>query len=351
LDFAALSDPALRIPLWGGIVTSALALVLLAYIAYLKLRLLADERRRQRFLDAWQAIMVRSVESLPPVLPALRRSEEMLFLALWNHFQESLRGEAKERLNALARQCGMDLAARRMLHRRRLYFRLLAAVALGHLRDAPSWDRLFAYAREPHPLLSMTAARSLGLIDAQRALDALLPDLIAREDWPLAKVASVLAAIGPDAVSGPLVAALDTTPQGLLPRLVRLLDVTSGDRATPALQALLGGARDEQLVIACLKSRHLPRDPALIRPFVAHPAWAVRAQAARALGATGERADVPALTGLLCDPVWWVRYRAAQALYQLPGMDGEAIAGLRSQIRDGFARDMLAQVAAEQEAV
>jgi HEAT repeat protein len=73
-------------------------------------------------------------------------------------------------------------------------------------------------------------------------------------------------------------------------------------------------------------------------------------QAAKALGRIGGRADVERLVALLADREWWVRYRAAQALVELPWLKRADLDALRASLEDRFAADMLAQVMAEQDA-
>jgi HEAT repeat protein len=73
----------------------------------------------------------------------------------------------------------------------------------------------------------------------------------------------------------------------------------------------------------------------------------VRLQAARALGHIGDASDLPRLQGMLCDSQWWVRYRAAQALSRLPGLDHEGMQRIRAAQNDRFACDVLDQVMAE----
>ncbi|MSP98015.1 MAG: hypothetical protein EXR29_12495 [Betaproteobacteria bacterium] len=48
------------------------------------------------------------------------------------------------------------------------------------------------------------------------------------------------------------------------------------------------------------------------------------------------------------DRVWWVRYRAAQALLKLRGMTAEGIEGVRARLADPYALDMLQHVLAEE---
>jgi HEAT repeat protein len=75
----------------------------------------------------------------------------------------------------------------------------------------------------------------------------------------------------------------------------------------------------------------------------------IRESLAKACGRLGGLEQVDLLLRLLSDRVWWVRYRAAQALLGLKGMDSARLATLRDGLADRFARDMLEQARAEAE--
>jgi HEAT repeat protein len=73
----------------------------------------------------------------------------------------------------------------------------------------------------------------------------------------------------------------------------------------------------------------------------------VRQSLATAYGRLGGLGDVEPVVRLMCDRVWWVRYRAGQALLALKGMTSDRLEAVRAQIGDIYARDMLEHVRAE----
>jgi HEAT repeat protein len=350
LGFAAPSDPFLRMVLAGAAAVGVLSLALILYTLTLRLVHRGQQRRWRRCIASWQPLIAQCMETVPIAVPALRRADETALLTLWNHTQESVRGDATARLNILARQCGLRRVARRLLRKRGLHGRLLGVVTLGHLRDTTSWDELRILASDPRPVLSLCAARALMLIHASRALPELLPFVLTRTEWPLARLASILAEAGPAQVSATLLTAMSEEQGTRLARLVRLLDFAHGGLTIPHIGRLLVSSKDEAVLLACLKSLHLPHDPAPVRALLLHASWTVRTQAARALGRIGTRDDMPSLLGPLADPVWWVRYRAAEALVSMPGIDREEIARIRLQLTDRYAIDMLDQAQAETQA-
>ena len=91
-------------------------------------------------------------------------------------------------------------------------------------------------------------------------------------------------------------------------------------------------------------------DPELL-PELAHFAQSgdaeVRKNFAQACGQLGNLEQTQLLVKLMGDPVWWVRYRAAQALLKLKGMDQARLEEIRAALGDRFARDMFDQARAE----
>jgi hypothetical protein len=91
-------------------------------------------------------------------------------------------------------------------------------------------------------------------------------------------------------------------------------------------------------------------DPALLPECARYADSAdadVRQSLAVAYGRLGGLGDVEPVTRLMCDRVWWVRYRAGQALLALMGMTADHLEVVRAQLGDVYARDMLEHVRAE----
>ncbi len=71
----------------------------------------------------------------------------------------------------------------------------------------------------------------------------------------------------------------------------------------------------------------------------ADPRWEMRAVVATALGAFGAAENEETLIKLLCDREWWVRYRAAESLTQIP--DTEQLMLRIDATQDRFAAEMM----------
>jgi HEAT repeat protein len=311
------------------------------------------ERRREAIRTRWEPAILDAVagEAIPGV-PRLRRGEREGFLLLWNRVQETVAGPVRDRLADLARRAGADAPLRRWLRRPGVRRKLLAIQTAGNLRDERSLKPLLRLLGDRRPFVALCAARALGQIDPALTGSAVVPLVAERPDWPFARLAQLLKAAGPANSSAALARAALAAPTPTRPRMARLLAEAEAVDALPVLRKFLDWTDEEECESACLQALARFRDPAdtpRYRSRLGHPSWTVRMHAAAALGPVGLPEDGKALLALLEDPEWWVRYRAARALLQLPGTDRARVEALREAAPAGPAREALHQVLAERE--
>ena len=210
--------------------------------------------------------------------------------------------------------------------------RLLAIVTLGHLQERSIWNELARALQSENAFLSLVAAKALLNIDAQAAIPLLIPVISRRKDWSPLKVVAMFEAVGADIAAETIAKAASQAPPEIGARLIRHLAATQSPQGLPPLRALLQkGPPSDDILSACLflfGECSDPRDVTTVRAHISHPTWYVRLQAASALGKMGVEEDEPLLIGLLDDSHWWVRYRAAEALSNLPWMTPEKLAHL-----------------------
>ncbi|WP_447977646.1 HEAT repeat domain-containing protein [Candidatus Nitrospira bockiana] len=339
------TDAVVRLVYAVGVAEIVLIPAILAGVFILKLSNLHRARRRKRFHDLWRPIFVQSLAETPRSIPAVSEKDAPIFLYYWNYFHQSLLGEDKmSGLNELARSTGMDQAARRLLMHTSIANRLIAIVTLGHLRDRSVWPQLAVLAASKNHVVSLASARAMIHIDATAAMPILTPLLASRADWSPAKVASLLSEAGQDAIAKPLAEAAATARPEMAVRLIHYLEVTKCAAALPRIRALIRETKDPAVRVACLKLiGHFadPHDLLLVRGLLADDNGKVRAEAARGLGKMGVDGDVDRLLPLLRDPQWEVRYRAAEALAQLPFMTPTRLSAIRAAQTNPQARDIL----------
>jgi hypothetical protein len=341
------TDPLTNSALWASLIIASLAITIVVWTALLRLKGKALGVHEMRFLNRWRPLLLESIDAVPAHLPRVKHTDCFVFLALWNQFHDSVKGPAQHRLKAVALRLRMDSAARSLLDTRDMENRLVAVMTLGHLGDQDSWSTLESIARSRTPVLSMAALRALFLIDASRAMAILLSSLGVRNDWPTAQLTTILAEIDPSPVAEGLLQAAEIAIPSELPRLIALMDAADSDAVTSYLHQLIRTSREEEVLIACLKSRHVTSDLDVLTPFMNSTSWQIRTQIARVLGTCISRGQEQLLISLLSDEVWWVRYRAAQSLAQLPFFTHDELWRLRFSLDDRFAQDILDQVVAE----
>lgn len=341
------SDPYLRLAFWTGLGAVALTLGIALFILGLRLQRHWQGRREQRFQQCWRPVLMQAVAGEPsPTLPPLARRDQWRFLKLWNHIQESVRGEATQRLSAVAYRLGCQHMARRLLIYGRLPQRLFALLTLGHMRDGTAWGLLTWQLRRPEHTSALYAARALIQIDPQRGVQTVVPHLLQRDDWEMVRIAILLQEFR-EALGGELARTLAGVPAARLPRALQLAEALQLHLPPEIVQPWLQPVQRAELLTAALRLANGAALLPAVRALADHPDWRVRVQSARALGRLGEAADVAVLTRLLADPQWWVRYRAAGALTQLPFVSRDQLRGLVAGLHDRYAREAYAQVLAE----
>lgn len=351
-----LSEHLLQLVVWVGLALLVVMLLLLLQIAFLRISLIARTAHEQRFLQVWRPLLAAVIAGEDVSLPLLAKGDEVFFLKLWNHLQESLRGGAKTRLNTAAEHCGMVQYAHALLRKNDLRSQLLALTTLGHLDDRSAWVDILRLAHTPDPLLSFVAARALFQLDAGTALNDLQQQLLEREDWPTAQLAIMIQENATEGIFAVLADtamhwanSIDPAELSRLNRLLRLLEVAPPQRVIPVIRRILAETADDETAAQCLKFLREPDDRQVALGYLGHHNWKVRLQAALALGRIGTADDVPCLAALLGDPVWWVRYRSAQALLLLTRGNLQVLSELRAGLSDRYARDMLQMAMTEKD--
>jgi hypothetical protein len=199
-------------------------------------------------------------------------------------------------------------------------------------------------ARGPDNLLAVNAARALVRINPLRAANGLMPLLVARPNWDLARVAGFLAE-----ARQPFWLLLAKVVPHLqaheLPRALMFGEALRLQLPDATLARLLQPSQPPAVVQAALRlsdSLALADD---VRRCLSHADAAVREQAALRMAAAAIPADTARLAALLDDDVWPVRMAAARTLAGLPFVAAQELEALGAT--HPRAADILRHVAAE----
>lgn len=341
--FNTISDPFVIGALWGGTISLSLAMVVGLSVIFLRMALRHAQRRERRTVEKWRPVFNAILtEDTNISLPTLAHREEVDFLKLLVYFQTSLRGEANQALDRIGYQLHCDTIAMRLLERGNRAEQLLAILVLGHLKVKPAVSLLQQHAIEKDSVKSPHAYWAIAQIDPS-VIAAMARDFLIRTDLPLSQVANTLKDV-PDSAAL-LSTMLEDTTSDEAPRILRLAEALHVTIPSERIRELLSRASID-VVTATLR---LVSNPALlpeIRAFLSHENWQVRLHAARALGKIGNRDDFDRLLPLLEDHEWWVRYRTAQAMIDMPFIGRAEIERLKTHT-DRYARDIVQHVLAE----
>lgn len=344
-----ISDPILYYLVNGAIIIFGLTLLMLIQVISFRLYSVHQNKVTQQAKKIWRPILAESMLSYPENLPRLARKHRHVLLHEWNLFYATLRGEARQRLQKLARKVHLDHIAHDYVASRNISKQLQGIITLGHLQDYAIWNELVDLVHSTHSVLSLTAAQALVDIDSRNAIPLLLPHIIRRKDWPVARVAMLFNTADPGALSRAIKRTIKDIPEKDIPQLLRFLDSSAFDPEIAELYQQLGNSHNTQIVSACIQAAKDAQGLELARRHAGHPQWYIRLHVARTLGRLGTRDDFNTLVRMMSDPEWWVRYRSAQALTRMPCIDNDELQQLHTLLDDRYARDILQQAMTERE--
>ena len=337
--------------LWSIAAVLVTTIILFVYTMGLRVATIAAGRRRARFIRTWRDVFAEAMLSETAArnfkLPRVWRRDRTDLLEEWNRARSIVDGSAAENLITLAGRTGVPDLALRLLHKRRIRPRILAAQTFGHLRDKKRRDEIRALVNHENTALSITAAVALAEIDPDFAVPIIVPMIEQRRDWPKNRVAILLREAGSGRISEPLYRAIRSASSANKTYLMQFATLVEPEVLDALVDELIRDSNDAGVLNAALKLvsgyNGVPRIAALTQ----HDAWFVRMQSAKVLGRVGQEEHLSLLESLLDDKEWWVRYRAAQAIASLPFLGPNQLRQIRDRQTDRYASDMLEQSFAE----
>ena len=339
--------PIVRFAFWLGVAVVAMTLVMLVVILVMRRLALRREHNHAGAVALWRPLVGATPEGASAAMPELRDRDISGFIQVWNEVHEPLRGRTTENLARIAREVGLEERLYRALHSITFHDRVVAIIALGHVRSEASFTHIVRYLDDKSPIMSLCAARALMQVDPLRAIPELVPRIVQRSDWSQGSIAAILQESDAATTAEPLGAALRHASTEAAPRLLRFLAGVSAASAAPVIREHLRSASDELMVSTCLQVVTSHEELDCVRPLLLHPRWHLRMQAAVTLGRLGVPGDEHRLIELLTDRQWWVRYRASQALLGLRFISAERVREIRAAQADAYAQGIIDHVLAE----
>lgn len=340
-----------RISILVGI--AALALAACFVVLTLVLRAFVNRRRAHRVAveERWLPIMLEALRKSVREVPRLHRRDRTVVLAEWNRLVTPLSGEGVRRLRAFARNAGLSDVAHRLIQKGRPDERLVATVFLGHQQDLRAVRTLRKLVERPEPIVRSEAARALVRLDPVNGARAVAPVVVGWDDSHPATAISVLADAPDDAVADVLgESVFETYDVVRQARILEILATVQSQRAADVARRMLQRTIEPELIarsLEILRENLRPGDSVLVRRFLRHDTAFVRLRAVATLARLQAPGDQWRIVGMLDDPDWWVRYRAAQATLQSRRLDHRFVELIARIHPDRYARGALNHVLTE----
>lgn len=345
----SISNPVLYYLTSGVVIISGLVVLLLLQVIGFRLYSVYKKKDIDKAKKIWRPILAEIMLSYPDNIPNLQKKHQHVFLREWNRFHSMVRGDAHIRLQVLARHKRLDMIAHRYIKSSNIRKQLQGIVTLGHIQDYSIWNELIDFTQLDHAILSMTAAQALVDIDSKNAITFLMPHIIKRRDWPVARVAAMMQSASSEDLAMMLEQAIDNAPVEDIAYILGFLGSRHFDPKIRVLCDRLGNSEDSRILSACINAAKDAQGLQLARKHASNPLWYIRLHVARAIGRLGTKEDIKILVNLMSDPEWWVRYRSAQAIVQMPFINAGDLDELQRQLEDRYARDILQQAITEQQ--
>lgn len=339
------------VALWSIAGVLVTTLILFVYTIGLRFVTVSSARRRHAFISIWREIFAEAVLSADFAangdLPKVSKGNQIFLLEEWNQVRSIVEGTAAENLIAIAKRTDIPVIAARLIKRHRIQSKILAVQTFGHLHDRSRRDEIFELVLHDNTALSIMAANALVDIDADFAIEKIVPMINERRDWPKNRISILLRTAGSARISEPVYRAIRAAEDNDKAFLLQFARLVEPEVLDALLEDLIRGTNNPGVLNAALKLvsgfKGVPR----IATLTQHAAWFVRMQAAKVLGRVGQREHLSLLESLLDDEEWWVRYRAAQSIVSLPFIGPNELRSLRDRQTDPYAADILQQSFAE----
>lgn len=345
----SISNPILYYLVNGVVIIFGLTLLMLIQVISFRIYSVYQNKILLEAKQIWRPVMTEVMLSYPDSIPKLKKKHHHIFLHEWNNFYAMVRGEAHNRLQKLSKHVRLDRIAHKCINSRNIRKQLQGIITLGHMKDFSVWNQLIDLTLSPHPILSLTAAQALVNIDNKNAMRFLLPHIIKRKDWPVARVAMLFNTSDPEQLANLLKQAFTISPEEDIPHLLRFMDSSFFDPEISNIYRQLGNSEDNRVISACIQAAKDAQGLELARKHANNPEWYIRLHVARTLGRLGSQSDIEILIKLMSDPEWWVRYRSAQAIAKMPHISVDELEKLHDQLDDRYAKDILHQAISEQQ--
>jgi len=348
-------DISLTLARWLAWATLLLLVLIVMGLLFLRWARWRNEPRKTAFEAFWRPMLMRWAmgDMVNEKMPVLKTNERWPFMRLWLHCQMSLQGQGRIRLAELGMRMGCREMALARVDSTDYSERMVGLLALGFLQDRSSVSTLMAQLKSGNGHSMIYAARALMEIDQIEHGGAVAQALLACDSLDFTLVSVLLKpfktrldySLNLDCPNSKVGIIGDPNTQVL--QWLRLVQALKLLVPQWHLTPFLNSEQNIEILIAALRLVQGEEGADDVACLVKHQDWRVRAQVARTLGRIGSLMHKPILLDLLTDKQWWVRYRSAQALLRMPGMNHDQLLANVIATHDRYALNMLNAVQSE----
>lgn len=275
-------------------------------------------------------------------LTNLQKRDKTVLRKLAIDLSHLVRGHERDRLIELLEAIGLQKECLSDVHSKDLELRTSAIRALQIFSDDTSRQALLRALEDRNPSIRMAAADALLHTEALPPLDTLMARLNEQSLLESMDMRSLMSDIARRAPASLVQLARKSKGQLAVERVIA--DALSDSSDYSVITTLIGYSQSDDMdlrarAIRSLGELHHPAAAAVVQEALSDLRWQIRAVAARAAGQIGLEQCINGLNFLLDDRNWWVRFRAAEALWRLGG-NGIAVLKVRASYSGcgGFGR-------------
>ena len=319
------SDRALLAIWHASLLLAALSLfILLILIIRRGLEGRAATRQRQRIAEL--SVIIKAALTAPVIpsdnsLPPLAARDRPLVRVIALNFLRTILGSDAQRMTEILRAWNMKPYLQQQLQSRSRGLRIQALTLLAYFPSNETTALLLEHVKEADTYVQMAALRGLALPEHAAHLPSVIQILAASEQRNTAMLADILQRFGAQGVA-PIVTLANQAHRvemqlAAIAALARIGDFA----ALPALSALSGSTNSEirAAAVAALGQLGAVTQTSVILEALKDKEVAVLIQAVQVAGKFQIQEAMPLLAEYLQADDWWLRFRAAEALYHMGG--------------------------------
>ncbi len=350
------SSALLDLVIYSGTVFFVLIVILFGFIFFKRLKSEYDGAREKKFNEKWTIIIFKWLDNELIEQPSLSYHDQILLMKLWLSLRQLLEGETAYRLNDFAYFANFKetiknilLYRTRDMEKKEIWLQILAIRVAKKMQDNNLCEMLAIAAESSNIQVNLEATSALLDMNYNNAEIHVISTLLKFKEWA-PYIVNKLSIEGGSKILHLVGEYLDYLPQEQARNLFSLINLTDDKTLVPVIINRLNTSDDAEEKAIAIKS--LARIGGKIyknkiMQYAVSDEFFLRLSVAIASRQIGDSRDLPLLEKLLSDSVWWVRYRAAQAILAILDNSDIEIKKLLARIKDPFAKDMIMHVHCE----